>query len=254
MDTFGALRARERPKMLARVAMLVLSLIVVASSASCVALFAWLLFDLAPHTDTKSTLVFGALMLAGSLAMVTVGTKWARTFGRWLPNPLVSVYENGITSESRGVVRMIAWSDLEEVVFGIVRTTIYRPIGDAVRSTTYRMTLRSKNTTIVLTESLSLTASALETARYELGRRVPVAIARVRAGETLGFGRVAVGPDAVVIRGVSIPWSEVRRFGMKEGFYTVTAKRKRSCAIDRISNVDVFDAVCTERLTAHHGR
>ena len=249
----GHLRACERPRPLVRWLVIFLMLAALALELGGIAFVVSSIVDAHRHawaTDTGSLVtldVFMALLAVG----FALGARFTwSSLARWIPNPTVSLHERGLVYERGGAPIALAWNELDEVTFRAVRIRIQGLVRTST-GMTYRVKLRAGERAVVLTETLALTADALEIARRAISERVfPQALARLQSGDTLTFGPVAVSRDALRLRGRVLRWAELRAVDFDRGFFTAVAARRRFAEpVARIPNVDVLVALCHDAIT-----
>ena len=248
----SAERLTSRPRASLRYAVLGGTLFGLALYAATVAFAVGSAIDEHLHawwTDARSLVTFDVVMLVVvAAASLPASVAWAM-FRRWLPNPTVSVDEAGVVYESRGARRAIAWDELTEVTFEVLRFNVPTLFGSREEKA-YSTVLRARDRAIVLHESLDATPAILAAARRAVvERRYPAELARLRAGEPVRFGHVTVGLESIVLRERTVPWKDVLGFGFNDGYFSVrTAKGRFEVPSFRIPNVDVLVALCTRAV------
>ena len=242
----------SRPRASVRRAVLGGTLFALALYAATVAVAVGSAIDHHLHawwSDGRSLVAFDAVMLfVVAAASLPASVAWSM-FRRWLPSPTVSLDETGVVYESRGARRAMAWDELTEVTFEVLRFNVPTLFGSREEKA-YSTVLRAQDRAIVLHESLDATPAVLAAARRAVvARRYPAELARLRSGEAVRFGEVTVGLESLVLRKRTIPWSDVRSFGFNDGYFRVgTAKGRLEVPSHLIPNVDVLVALCTRAV------
>lgn len=199
--------------------------------------------------------ILGGLMLFGSLASIATGGMAALAqldrrrgdpigvFVPWLGIAIAllalagilgwvtwrnwkiaaATFEGGVASFDRKGLRVVTWTDVTHVYQHIVR----QYVNGVYTGTHYTYTLDTRLGRIKFDGRYqNVEALGKEIQRRVTGAMAGRAVAAYENGQRVDFGPVAVDKSGLHSRGKSLPWSEVQRVKIENGFVSVAKQGK----------------------------
>ena len=178
------------------------------------------------------TLVPGAS--AGTAACILSGLVFA-VLGVWLVHwvdsrkgkDLVVVCPEGCVSVLQGRADVIRWQDVEAVYQEFSDRYVNGMRVDHDRRCTVRLSDGREQLFDQKLRDIELLVAAIH--ESTAARLVPRMVAEVRAGRTVEFGKLTVGPHGVALKKAVLPWGDVAGVFLKHG-YLVIGRRAASGA------------------------
>jgi hypothetical protein len=141
---------------------------------------------------------------------------WFNTRGR---DRMVVVFPDGCVSAERGRTDIIRWQDVEAVYQYFFDRYVNGMRVEHKRMCTLRL---SDGTERVFDEKLrDIELLVAEIHQRTTERLVPRLVVEVRAGRTVEFGKLAVGPQGIVHKKKVLPWSEVAGVSLERGYLII---------------------------------
>ncbi len=213
-------------------------------------LLAYALFIDQPAQGKQAPAVVWALFLGGSPLVLLGFVGLARLKRRRRDGLHVRVYAHGFAAPVRGRWEFFRWDDIEAVWQKITRIIL----NSAHVGTEYCYTVRRRDGTQVrLTHHLNdIEELGRRVSAQVLRRLLPKALARVRAGEEVPFGPLAVGARGLRRGSHELAWADVGRVKPDAGYLEVhpTRNRPRWCrvAVESLPNLFLLLALAREAL------
>jgi hypothetical protein len=191
-------------------------------------------------TITAPLIIAGFLLLFGILAGVNAYQSW---------NKLVVTYEKGLAYSDNKGVQSWGWHEVE--LFFASITKHYR--NGIYVGTTYLYTLQKADGSRI---KLDNKFKKIETLGQFIGQKVaPLQydklLQKLRSGQTVVLGPIAISKDNISIGKKCYPWSEVEQVGIQKGYVSIKKKNGgwfsgATSPVSAIPNLDALFAIVNQ--------